>query len=38
MARGLSPTSRENALNIKPISYDDLVDLTLNYDKTISWR
>jgi len=38
MARGLSPTSRENGLNIKPISYDDLVDLTLNYDKTISWR
>jgi len=39
IARGLSPAaSGENALNIKPISYDDLVDLTLNYDKTISWR
>ena len=38
IARGLSSASGENALNIKPISYDELVDLTLNYDKTISWR
>jgi len=38
IARGLSHASKANRLKINVISYDDLVDLTINYDKTISWR